>query len=440
MLETLLAVPAIAKVLISLAVISLLSAFRLRLILCVLTGTLALAFWSGHTPAGMLSITWTRISATNTVMLSGIILQVIWLSSQMDATGVMQDLVESLLARFSRRTSVAVLPAVIGLLPMPGGALFSAPLVGRCDLDDSIPATLKTQVNYWFRHVWEYWWPLYPGMLLAMDISGLEAWQFMLLGLPVTLAAIAVGGIFLLRKLQAPGHDPLAARPPGQRLSFISLVSPIVVVIASYGVIRVGYAELRAAWRAAPEMNDYVPIAIGLLLAALFLQRQRPLAWRDWKGILGSTRAPMMVAIVLTMQVYGAFINAPLPDGTRLAGSMARELAQLRIPLPVVIALLPFISGLTTGIAVGFVGASFPIVFNLLGDSPSVGMLLSTTVLAFGCGFLGVMLSPIHVCLVVTNQHFKTRLHRSLVGLLVPTATLMAIIVLWHIVVKRLWA
>jgi hypothetical protein len=61
-------------------------------------------------------------------------------------------------------------------------------------------------------------------------------------------------------------------------------------------------------------------------------------------------------------------------------------------------------------------------------------------VLAFGSGFLGVMLSPIHVCLIVTNQHFKTRLHHSMVGLLAPTATLMASIVLWHIIVKRLWA
>ena len=416
------------------------SLLGLRLILCVAIGTLALAVWSGHSAGGILPVAWARLSAMNTLMLSVIILQVIWLSSQMEATGVMRDLVKCLLTRFSRRTSVAMLPAVIGLLPMPGGALFSAPLVGRCDLDGSIPATLKTQVNYWFRHVWEYWWPLYPGMLLAMDISGLEAWQFMLLGLPVTLAAIAVGSIFFLRNIEAPGRDPLVPRPAGRRLPFVSLVSPIIVVIVSYGLVRVGYAELNAVWRTAPEMNDYVPIAAGLLFAALFLQRQRPLAWTAWKGILASTRAPIMVAIVLTMQVYGAFINAPLPDGTRLTGSMAGELAQLGIPLAAVIVLFPFISGLTTGIAVGFVGASFPIVFSLLGNSPSVGTVLSTTVLAFGSGFLGVMLSPIHVCLIVTNQHFKTRLHHSMVGLLAPTATLMATIVLWHIIVKRLWA
>jgi integral membrane protein (TIGR00529 family) len=388
----------------------------------------------------MLPIAWARLSAVNTLMLSVIILQVIWLSSQMEATGVMRDLVESLLARFSRRTSVAMLPAVIGLLPMPGGALFSAPLVGRCDLDGSIPGTLKTHVNYWFRHVWEYWWPLYPGMLLAMDISGVEAWQFMLLGLPVSLAAVAVGSIFFLRKLEAPGRETPTPNPTGRQLPFISLVSPILVVIVCYGLIRIGYARLAAVWGTVPEMNDYAPIAVGLLLAALFLQRQRPLAWTAWKRILTSTRAPMMVAIVLVMQVYGAFINAPLSDGTRLTSSMAGELAQLGIPLAAVFVVFPFISGLTTGIAVGFVGASFPIVFSLLGNGPSAGTVLSTTVLAFGSGFLGVMLSPIHVCLIVTNQHFNTRLHRSLVGLVAPTATLMAIIFLWHIVVKRVWA
>lgn len=440
MLEALLAAPAIAKVLISLAVISLLSASRLHLILCVLIGTLVLAFWSGHAPIGILSISWTRLLATNTLMLAVIIFQVIWLSSQMESTGVMKDLVESLLQRFSRRKSVAMLPAVIGLLPMPGGALFSAPLVDECDLDKSIPSPLKTHVNYWFRHIWEYWWPLYPGVLLTMEITGLHAWQFVLLGAPVTLAAIAVGQLFFLRRVKITENADPAPNCTGRAGSLVSLLSPIIVVIVCYALVRVGYSEVKGVWRTAPELNDYAPMAVGLLVAMLFLQHQRPLARTAWKKILLSMRAPTMVAIVLAMQVYGAFINAPTPGGARLTETMAGELAHLGIPFVAVIALLPFLSGLATGITVGFVGVSFPIVFSLIGSDPSSGTLLSTTVLALGSGFLGVILSPVHVCLIVTNQHFRTRLHHSLAGLLAPTATQMTVIVLWYIVVKRMWA
>ena len=256
----------------------------------------------------------------------------------------------------------------------------------------------------------------------------------------ITLAAIAIGRIFFLRNLAAPRPELQAPCPAARQLPLISLISPIIVVIVCYALIRVGYAEVQAVWRTAPELNDYVPMVVGLFLAMLFLQRQRPLPWTAWKGILASIRAPLMVVIVLAMQVYGAFINATLPDGTRLTGLMAGELTQIGIPVVAVIALLPFLSGLATGITVGFVGVSFPIVFNLLGSDPSAGTVLSTTALALGSGFLGVILSPIHVCLIVTNQHFKTRLHQSLAALLAPTATLMVIIYLWHIILKRMWA
>jgi hypothetical protein len=47
-------------------------------------------------------------------------------------------------------------------------------------------------------------------------------------------------------------------------------------------------------------------------------------------------------------------------------------------------------------------------------------------VLAYGAGFMGQMLSPVHVCLVVTNQYFKTSLLRSLVGLILPVLFVLA--------------
>ena len=43
---------------------------------------------------------------------------------------------------------------------MPGGAIFSAPLVkGAAEGLDATPGQLSL-VNYWFRHVWEVAWPL----------------------------------------------------------------------------------------------------------------------------------------------------------------------------------------------------------------------------------------------------------------------------------------
>jgi hypothetical protein len=88
------------------------------------------------------------------------------------------------------------------------------------------------------------------------------------------------------------------------------------------------------------------------------------------------------------------------------------------------IAIIPFISGLTTGLTIGYIGASFPVILSLAGDG-TAGY-FSTIALAYGCGFLGMMLSPIHVCLIVTNQYFKTSLAASLLGMLKPALALFA--------------
>jgi len=85
------------------------------------------------------------------------------------------------------------------------------------------------------------------------------------------------------------------------------------------------------------------------------------------------------------------------------------------------------VSGLTKGITVGYIGASFPVVVRLLGADPDTGTLLSTVVMAYASGFCGMMLSPIHVCLIVTNEYFKTNPMSSLAGLLKPTALVLCL-------------
>ena len=55
------------------------------------------------------------------------------------------------------RAVVALLPAIIGLMPIAGGALVSAPMVvPGCDELNLSPERWRTFINYWFRHVWEY--------------------------------------------------------------------------------------------------------------------------------------------------------------------------------------------------------------------------------------------------------------------------------------------
>jgi len=435
MLDALLAAPVLIKVLGTLGLILVVNLLRVPFILAVVVGTLALAAWCGHAPGAILAIGAGRLFSLEALLLAVAIYAVIWLSSQMEACGVMRDLVTVLQARYSRKAAIAMLPAVIGFLPMPGGALFSAPLVDRCDTNGVIPPLLKTQINYWFRHVWEYWWPLYPGVLLMMQITGLQVWQLMLVGVPLTLTALSAGYVFFLRRLppfeEAPGEKATTESLP-------SLLLPVIVIVISYAVVALAYAGVRRLQSGLPALDNFIPMIIGVACAMFVLQRRRPLPWPAWKKILLSTKTLQMMGIVLALHIYGGYIKADLPNGVPLIEVMRGDLDRWGIPLPAVMMIIPFISGVAFGVAFGFVGASLPIVVSLLGPHPTLVELLSTTVLAYGCGYLGMMISPMHVCIVVTNEHFRTPLYRSLAGLLKPAAAVFCGVIVVHLAVRWL--
>lgn len=405
--------PVIVKILVSLTVILIANKVLKKLSLSLLIGTIVLAVWTGQPLNSMAEITWDRFWSMDNGFLSLIIVLVIWLSSQMAKAGIMNDLVRTIKAGLSFKGAMIVLPAVIGLLPMPGGALFSAPLIDDSDEEKIIKPIEKTRINYWFRHIWEYTWPLYPGLILTSDISGLHIWQLFFLGIPMTLAALVTGYFFFLRKLpQTPGEKKKAEH------GFIKLVSPIIIVIAVYAVILIFLPGIS-------EFSKYLPMTIGLIAAMISLQIMRPLDKKGWKTVIFDKKPLNMVIIVILVRIYGAFIEAKLPGGTMLMEQMRIELNNFGIPLTLLVLIIPFVSGLTTGVSVGFVGASMPIVVSLLGSSPDLLHLMSTVILAFTFGFMGVMLSPVHVCLIVTNEYFKTNLAKSLTAIIPPAVVMM---------------
>ena len=59
---------------------------------------------------------------------------------------------------------------LIGLLPMIGGAMFSAPMVEEASQGLNVSRERKTFVNYWFRHSLETIFPLYPSLVLAAGL------------------------------------------------------------------------------------------------------------------------------------------------------------------------------------------------------------------------------------------------------------------------------
>lgn len=292
--------------------------------------------------------------------------------------GVLKRMMEAVVnvAR-DRRVAMAVLPGVIGLLPSAGGAAFSAPMVQEAAADVDISPERKAFVNYWFRHIWEYISPLYPGVVLASAVTRIPLGKFMASQLPLPLALIGVGALLAFRGIKT-------APVPGKRnreelTALFTTLLPITTAIILVALFK-------------------VPLALAMIIIVLALL----LLYRYPPGEIRTTlRESLSINIVL--MVAGIMVFKGMLEASGAIDALPAFFRQSGLPLGVVLFSLPFIVGLLTGLTVGFVGATFPIITAMLGGNPDPGSIS----FAFASGFAGVMLSPTHLCLLLTLRYFK---------------------------------
>jgi hypothetical protein len=141
----------------------------------------------------------------------------------------------------------------------------------------------------------------------------------------------------------------------------------------------------------------------------------------DLADLLGQWKIWSMPLLVVGLMIFNQALET---SGAVVA--LKEELLAWNIPLAMLVALLPFIAGLVTGIAVGFVGVSFPVVMALLASSGVHGSAVAPyAFLAFSWGYAGMMASPVHLCLLLTRDFFEARMIRIYRDLMLMVASVM---------------
>ena len=395
------AMPASLIILVCFAAVLILNRIRLPLSLSLFLGGLALGFWSGMVPAAVVSSVLRSVSQWETVYLLIVIILILVISRLMETSGHLQRIVYAfVLVVKDRRAVSALVPALIGVFPVPGGALFSAPLVQKAVGELELPGERKAVINYWFRHVWEYWWPLYPGLILAVSLLGVPVWRVMLVQFPLAVFCVVAGTVFLLRPVKERGRRK---GPPLAFESFTTLLWEIVPILLVVGVIALSTLSLRQLQGAgvAIELPREIPVLLGLLLGILWVIKVNKITAAAAAGCFFDRRLLKFIFLVLAVMIFKGVLEA-----SGIVGTIKEELVAYRIPTLLIVAILPLVSGLVTGIAIGFVGASFPVILPLLGDIPPLA-LLAYAALAYSFGYMGMMLSPVHLCFVVSKDYFK---------------------------------
>lgn len=318
--------------------------------------------------------------------------------------GLLNQMTESLsrVAR-DRRVTMAILPGVIGLLPSAGGAAFSAPMVQEAAGNILISPERRAFVNYWFRHIWEYVSPLYPGVVLTAAVTGLPLNRLMLSQAPLAIAVVVTGALLCFRGVE--GHEMEGKRRAGDLRELLVSLLPIAASIILVLVFKLSLSA-----------------AMALVVLSLFLiYRYSPA--EIWIALKES------VSLKVILMVLGVMIFKGMLDASGAIDALPRTFTQSGMPPALIFLALPFIVGLLTGITVAFVGATFPIIVAMTNGVPDP----AAVTLAFAGGFAGVMLSPTHLCLLLTIRYFHADIGATYRLLYFPTllVLLVAIVQFW---------
>ncbi len=361
----------------------------------MLTAALAMGLIFGIAPQKIALTAAQSAVHRSTVTLAMALVLIMFLENIMRKNGMMEGMVRSLKGMVGdSRIVMAILPALVGLLPSAGGAVFSAPMVEEVSRDTTLNAEKKSFVNYWYRHVWEYVFPLYPSIILTAEITGIPIPRLIAYMAPYALAAALIGIPIAFRHEARPMRTTSAIGRGRETLAFLGSIYPVLLIIVAVLILR---------W----EIWIALLSVVGMLVLVFRYTPTR---------LMTLIREAFSLPIILMVLAVIIFKDILMITGA--VETLPAFFGDIGLPAELIIIVLPFVVGLATGMSQAYVGTTFPILLGLSANGVPVHM----AALAYVSGFMGVMLSPVHLCLVLTVQVFQAQLGKVYRMLLLPSS------------------
>ncbi len=323
-----------------------------------------------------------------TLQLIGIVVLVYVLSSILRRIRSMEGIVSSLqniVADY--RLILFMITSFLGLIPMPAGAMFSAPLLREIGKKNHMSSEEIMFTNYWFRHVWEFFWPLIPGVVLYISVIGVSLREIMIIQLPLSLFAIFIGFFWVYTHLESNNNCKINYKDwKPQLFTFFKSIWSILLII-----ILVLFFKIN--------------LLVALVLSIVLLSIIQRISIREFREIIFKD-----VSLKVIILIIGIMLFKQVLESTHSINQIPQIFSEIGINIWVILFFIPFTLGFLTGITTGFVGISFPILMPLMTQSGSLN--ISMAMFAYLAGFSGMMISPMHLCLTITIEYFKVNIFK----------------------------
>ncbi len=336
----------------------------------------------------------------DTLSLMAIIVQIAFLGFlYKDSSQVMRMIEELKSIAPDRRIVIASIPAIFGLMPMPGGALVSAPMIEDEADELGLGGREKTFLNWWWRHIWFTVYPLSAGLIFASSLSGVNLYHIAIFNIPVFAAQILIGVFLGLKKIDVK-KTTISLKNP------FSLIYDLLPIIAALSL----------------NITLGIPLYLTLFIAICIIMAQN----RD-KYSLRSIPSVFKngFSFDLLLAAYGIMLFKGIIERAESLEPVIIAL-ESQVPLLLVVLLGAYLIGVLFGHLPGAIGVSFPVLLPLL---PVVNV--RTVSLMFVFVFMGYFTSPIHLCIILTIEYFKISLKEFYIRMIKPFFLLITAILIW---------
>ncbi|MEF8725884.1 MAG: DUF401 family protein [Candidatus Bipolaricaulota bacterium] len=378
----------------------------LILLLVIAQKNLALGMFIAAIFLGLLTLSWGEFfsevvdtfSDPSILSLAGLVAIIAMVGGILEESGQMKRLVENM--RVGKRPFLGASPALLGMLPMPGGALLSAPMVESSG--EELDGNSKAAINVWFRHILYLIYPLGPALIASAKIANLDVYRTIPYLAPFFLLSILIGYFFLLRETETEMQYADVFSPRGLLIPLaIILLAPIVdILLKTFFNFPVS------------EYTTLIGISLSFI-GALAVSRYN---FSELYDVMWKMRPWKFALIVLGMFTFLNVFKASGAPGI---------IGDLAFPLPVLMVVIAFLLGLATGRIQAPASIIFPIFLARQGGE--VVPLLAFAIAYFSI-FIGYIISPIHPCISVSLEYFNTSIGQYVRKIALPASISMIVV------------
>lgn len=404
-------IPAIFKLIIIFLIIAVSLKFKVPLAISMFLGSILIFLFFETDISLVPKIFKNSIISFDTISLVIVIFLILAFSGILKISGRLDLITSDFEEAFGGGSAFFIMfPSIIGLLPMPGGAIFSAPMIEQKGLKEGFSPESLSAINFWFRHIWEFMWFLYPGIIISSGIFGISPADMFIHHLPLTISAMFFGWLFLLYKRVSSKSSINWKKVP----SFIISLTPIIMLVVSNVIIRTLVSVFGLG------IPDNLVMAVCLIGSIIYVLIKDKPSWKELYKVIFTKKMLSMLSIIFLIFLFKETLTQ-----TGAVTLTAEEIQEYKLPFMLILIILPFIVGLLTGITIGFV-STFVVIESLLVVFPEVSV-YSALILAYTSGIAGIYLSPVHICLILTKDYYGATLLGTLKKIIIPVLLILLV-------------